>query len=313
MNDRQLQHFSTLAELLSFRDAAEKLNIVQPALSMSIKRLETELGVDLFERSTRHVRLTEPGKAALLEINKALRHLELARQNALLARNGSLGGLSVGFVGSASYSLLPAGVRAFRASYPNVTISLQESTGTRILSLIESGDIDVGIVRIPGSYSPGVRLVPLSSERLVAVVPTEGPWAVSRRRKPIALNALAGAPFINFSSKDSPMLHMAVVDACREAGFSPLIVQEVIQVQTLITLVESGLGVGLVPSVSAQHQPRNARFLPLANPTPACFTALALAYKPSQLTVIGQNFVETLVAVAGEATVGHGTGGESAG
>lgn len=293
MNDRQLRHFSTLADTLNFRDAAVKLNIVQPALSMSIKRLEEEFGVELFERTTREVRLTAAGKAAVIEVNKMLGHLELARQNALSAKAGAIGNLAIGFVGSASFSLLPSVVRAFRASYPNVVLTLQESSGRRILSRIETGEIDLGLVRVPSVYSASVTIKPLEQGCFVAVVPADGSWAPPAVRD-IRLSALAQAPFINYSLNESPMLHMAIVNACREAGFSPHIVQEAIQVQTLIALVESGLGVGLVPSISVRHKPRGARFLTLKEPTPACETGLALAYDPARLSQVASNFMDVL-------------------
>ncbi|MBO9356241.1 LysR family transcriptional regulator [Bordetella petrii] len=293
MNDRQLRHFSVLAETLSFRDAAARLNIVQPALSMSIKRLEEEFGAELFERTTREVRLTAAGRAAIAEVNKMLGHLEQAKQNARMAKAGAIGNLAIGFVGSASFALLPAVVRAFRANHPHVVLTLQESSGRRILSLIETGEMDLGLVRIPAVHCPGVTIQPLEQGCFVAVVPADSPWAPTAARE-IRLGALADAPFINYSFAESPMLHMAIVNACREAGFAPRIVQEAIQVQTLIALVESGLGVGLVPSISVRHKPRGARFLALKDPTPACETGLALAYHPDNLSEAGAHFVDVV-------------------
>src|SRR5690606_12267427 len=108
MNDRQLRHFCVLAETLSFRNAAERLNIVQPALSMSIRRLEEEFGVALFERTTRAVSLTSAGRAALADVRKALKHLDQAKYQAGLAQQGATGHLEIGFVGSASFELLPS-------------------------------------------------------------------------------------------------------------------------------------------------------------------------------------------------------------
>ena len=299
MNDRQLRHFVVLGELLNFHQAAERLNIVQPALSTSIKRLEEEFDVQLFERSTRHVSLTAAGQAALEEARNALRHLDQAIKNAKSASNGSLGHLKIGFVGSASYSLLPLGVRAFRTKFPDVVLSLQESAGSRILSLIEQGEMDLGLVRTPAVFSPNVVLEPLESDQLVAVLPSEGRWTVPANARSVSLARLAHAPFVNYSHAESPMLHMAVIRACQEAGFSPNIVQEAIQVQTVITLVESGLGVGLVPSVSRHHKPSNARFVSLSHPTPACMTGLAIAYIPSRLNAASRNFLDMMTRIVG--------------
>lgn len=297
MNDRQLRHFIELGGLLNFRKAAERLNIVQPALSASIRRLEEEFDMPLFERTTRHVRLTPSGEAALAEVRKAVRHLDQALHNARAAVDGTFGHLSIGFVGSASYTLLPKVVRAFRTEYPDVVLSLQESAGKRILALIEQGEMDLGVVRTPAVFSPNVVLTPIERDQLIAVLPSDSPWAPPPKARSLPLAGLAAAPFINYSHAESPMLHMAVVNACREAGFSPNIVQEAIQVQTVITLVESGLGVGLVPAVASHHKPGNARLIKLAHPTPACETGLAIAWNPRHLRAVSRNFIDTMQRV----------------
>lgn len=287
-----------LGELLNFRKASQKLNIVQPALTASIRRLEQEIGAELFERSTRSVSLTPSGQAAFQEIQIALMHVERAKQQALATKSGAAGQISVGFVGSASFALLPAGVRSFRTIYPDVQLSLIESTGTRIISLIKSGEIDVGLVRTPVQLSKGMQLIPLQSQQFVAVVPLDSPWGSRYTSTSISLSKLSDAPFINFSQKESPLLHAAVINACRESGFVPNIVQEAIQVQTIVTLVESGLGVGLVPSVSSSHQPANARFLRISKPTPSCETGLALVFNPETISPAGRHFVDSLTKIA---------------
>ncbi len=297
MNDRQLRHLLELGESLNFRKAAEKLNIVQPALTASIRRLEEAFGVPLFERTSRHVRLTPAGDAALRDVRKAIRHLDQAIHNARAAVQGRQGHLSIGFVGSASYALLPRVVRAFRTDFPEVVLSLQESAGRRILQLIEQGELDLGLVRTPAVFSPNVVLVPVERDQLVAVLPNDSPWAPPANARSVSLARLASAPFINYSHAESPMLHMAVVNACREVGFSPNIVQEAIQVQTVITLVESGLGVGLVPAVAGHHKPGNARLIKLSRPTPACMTELAIAYHPEHLRAVTRNFIDTMLRV----------------
>ena len=295
MNDRQLRHFCVLAETLNFRNAAERLNIVQPALSMSIRRLEEEFGVALFERTTRAVTLTSAGRAALADIEKSLKHLEQAKYRASLAQRGATGHLDIGFVGSASFELLPTVLRTFRAAYPDIVLALRESAGKRILPLLTSGDLDLGVIRMPAVHHPGVVIEPLEEGSFVAIVPNRSEWAAKAKKGEIALSDLAGAPFINFSFSEAPMLHMAVIKACQEAGFVPRIVQEAIQVQTLVSIVESGMGGALVPSVSTRHTPSNAQFFRLKNPTPACQTHLAVAYSEAHLNEAGRNFVNALI------------------
>ncbi|MBK1782652.1 LysR family transcriptional regulator [Advenella sp. WQ 585] len=297
MNDRQIRHFIVLSELLNFRQAAEKLNIVQPALSSSIKRLEAELGVTLFERTTREIKLTVAGQNILVDFRKILKILEAVRQKAQSTQEGFFDNLSVGFVGSASYSLLSSGVSTFRKQYPNINLSLQESTGKKIFSLIEDELIDIGIVRIPTVYNPGITVKPLKDENFVLVVPTHSEWDPGNKVSKVALEDFSKAPFVNFAFKEAPMLHLAVINICKEAGFIPQIVQEAIQMQTIITLVESGMGVGLVPAACMVHKPARAKFLHLKKITPSCKTSLALAYNENNKSLTSMRFIDTMLKV----------------
>lgn len=300
MNDRQIRHFVVLSELLNFRQAAEKLNIVQPALSSSIKRLEAELGITLFERTTREIKLTAAGQSILLDFRKILKNLDTVRQKAQSTQEGFFGNLSVGFVGSASYSLLSSGVSTFRKQYPNINLSLQESTGKKIFSLIEEGLIDIGIVRIPSVYKSGITIKPLRDDHFVLVVPTHSEWDPGNKITKVSLDNFINAPFVNFTFKEAPMLHLAVINICKEAGFIPQIVQEAIQMQTIITLVESGMGVGLVPSACMVHKPARAKFLHLKKITPSCKTSLALAYSENNQSQTSMHFIETMLKVVGQ-------------
>lgn len=297
MNDRQIRHFVVLSELLNFRQAAEKLNIVQPALSSSIKRLEAELGITLFERTTREIKLTAAGQSILLDFRKILKNLEAVHQKARLTHEGLFGNLAVGFVGSASYSLLSSGVSTFRKQYPNINLSLQESTGKKIFSLIEDELIDIGIVRIPTVYNPGITIQSLRDDHFVLVVPTHAEWDPGNKVSQVALEDFAQAPFVNFAFKEAPMLHLAIINICKEAGFVPHIVQEAIQMQTIITLVESGMGVGLVPAVCMVHKPARARFLHLKKITPSCKTSLAMAYNEKNRSLTSIRFIDTMLKV----------------
>src|SRR5690606_19247255 len=112
----------------------------------------------------------------LAEVRKALTHLELAKQRAMMAVEGTIGRLAIGFVGSASFVVLPSVVRAFRADYPDVELALQESSGRRVLDLVASGELDLGLVRMPAVYNASVTIEPLERGHFVAVVPSEQRW-----------------------------------------------------------------------------------------------------------------------------------------
>jgi len=274
MDLRQLQQFVVLAETGNFHRAAERLHMAQPPLSISIRKLESSLGTPLFVRTTRGVKLTQAGEAALTDARRALFHADQARAAAQSAGLGERGALRIGFVGSATYALLPRLIPAFRGAHPGIELILHESTSATILDRIERGQLDAGLVRFPILSSGPFQLMPLESDAFVAAVPADSPFAANDS---IALKALAGDPFIMHPSADVPNLQAVAMLLCQQAGFVPRITQEAVQVQTIVSLVESGLGVALVPGVAARYTNRRVRFLRLSSPRPTARIGIALA------------------------------------
>jgi len=277
MDLRQLQQFVALAETGNFHRAAERLHMAQPPLSISMRKLEEQLSTPLFVRTSRGVRLTQAGEAALDDARRALFHAGQARAAALAAAHGERGALRIGFVGSATYALLPKLIPAFRAAYPGIELVLHESTTAAILERLQQHTLDAGLVRVPILNAGSFVLTPLEDDMFLAAVPADSPLAA---RDSIALRELAGEPFIMHPSTAVPNLHAVAMMLCQRAGFVPRVAQEAVQVQTIISLVESGLGVALVPSVAARYANRRVRFLPLSSPRPAERIGIALATRP---------------------------------
>jgi len=274
MDLRQLHQFVVLAETGNFHRAAEQLHMAQPPLSISIRKLEADLGTALFVRTTRGVKLTQAGEAALDDARRALFHAAQVRVAAQAAAHGERGALRIGFVGSATYALLPRLIPAFRDEHPGIELILHESTSASILERIERGQLDAGLVRFPILDSGPFQLLPLESDTFMAAVPAESPFAA---QDSIALKALANEPFIMHPGADVPNLRAVAMLLCQQAGFVPRIAQEAVQVQTIVSLVESGLGVALVPGVTARYTNRRVRFLRLSSPRPAARIGIALA------------------------------------
>lgn len=246
----QLRQFVTLAETLNFHRAAELLNIAQPPLSVSIRKLEEELGTPLFFREARGVRLTRAGEAALGSARRALFHVEQVRQAVGETDIGQRGRMRVGFVGSATYELLPRLLPAFRREYPNIEIRLEESRTSELLAGIDAGIFDVAIVRTPILGPTAKKVHVLQTEKLVVAVARGSRFA---GRRSVGLAELTGEPFVIYSRAAVPSMHAITMMVCQEAGFVPHIAEEAAQLQTIICLVESGLGVALVPGVVARH------------------------------------------------------------
>ena len=286
MELRHLRYFVAVAEELHFGRAAARLHIAQPPLSQQILRLERELGVELLRRNRRSVQLTDAGRL-LLEHAKPLLaqadHLErLLRQ----AAAGEVGRLAVGFVGSASYETLPRILRAFRDRYPNVELRLEELTTVGQVAALLAGRIDVGLVRPPvGDES--LELTPLVEERLVAALPDSHRLA-RRRRVPVA--ALADEAFVLVPRRLGTGLYDDVLGVCREAGFSPHVVQEANEMQTIVSLVSAGIGVSLVPESVETFSPPRVAYRPLSGPNASL--EIALAHRRSDRSPLVESFRE---------------------
>jgi DNA-binding transcriptional LysR family regulator len=193
---------------------------------------------------------------------------------------GSLGTLSIGFVGSAMFSpTLPDILREFRSGHPDVELVLRELPTVAQLNALVRGEIDLGVIRGPMAASqidPQLELLTIQRENLVAALPADHPLA-SRRR--LRAESLRGETFVILERRDAPGLFASLVSAMGEAGGVPDDVLEVAEMQTIISLVAGGFGVSLVPASVGQVDRSGVAFLPIAGPTPTI--ELALAWRSS--------------------------------
>lgn len=289
MDLRQLQQFVVLAETLNFREAAERLFMSQPPLSVSIKKLEEEIGVTLFNRNKHRVLLTDAGHAILSDARKSLFH---AGEVARVARSTALGlsgHIRIGFVGSAKYALLPSLLPKFRSLYPDVTITLEEEKNALIVQAIENNDLDLGIVRVPLAWKSAIRYETVAQDHFVAALPTGHPLAKKTR---LYLNDLKDESFIQYTRSTIPGLHAMTMLLFQEAGFDPKVTQEAVQVETLLCMVESGLGVALVPSIVRRHPFRKIVFKEIHGLHQSNAIGLAIAYHPDFEMATSRRFRE---------------------
>ncbi|RLU86891.1 LysR family transcriptional regulator [Streptomyces griseocarneus] len=217
MEIRQVRYFVVVAEELHFGRAAERLHIVQSAVSQQVRRLERELGVELFDRSPRHVRLTGAGARFL----PAARELLVAEERARAAVAGFSGravralrlGTSTG-LGVHLDRLLDA----FAAAAPDVPVELVSAPARQRTEMVAAGDLDAAFIR-GGMAAPGLRVVPVWRDPLVAVLPSAHPLADA---PDVALADLAALPLRLPPRRDIPALVDLVVTACHDAGFEPV-------------------------------------------------------------------------------------------
>src|SRR6478609_8532892 len=234
MELRHLRSFAVLAEERHFGRAAARLHIAQPALSQQVKQLERELGVQLFTRTTRRVELTEAGTRFAEHAATVLGDVGRAEEDMALLATGRAGRVSVGFIGTATYDVLPRVELDLRGELlsPQLVAGLQDRT------------YDVALLRPDPLNHGDLSLTSLRTERLVAVLPSSHPLAGRRR---IALSALADESFVMHPSGHRSSVHSRVLAACEEAGFTPSSVLEVGETATLVVFVAAGMGVALVP------------------------------------------------------------------
>ena len=260
MDLRQLRYFTTIAETLNFHRAAERLNMSQPPLTVAIRKLEDELGAALFERDPRGVRLTPAGLAALGPARAALGAAEQVREAARQGAQGLRGRLVVGFIGSA-VGLLPRIVSPFREAFPEVELVLEEMNSVEVVRAIRAYKADVGLVRLPLVDGAGMAVEVMERDVLVAALP---PGMAAPENGTLPLSALAGEPFIIYGPVS--VLNPVIRLNCQRAGFTPKVAQEAVQVQTILSLVQAGLGVALVPARATRLAPDGVRLVPLAEP-----------------------------------------------
>lgn len=272
MELRHLKYFLTLADELHFGRAAEKLFIAQPPLSRQIKNLEEELGVPLFERTKKQVRLTGYGRFLKDEATKLFQHVELIKNHIRLLGEGHAGQIKIGYVGSAMHSVLPEVLKVIQKELPDIHTSMFELRNLDQIAALKDGSLDIGFIRTPITLE-GLHINPIFSETLSVILPRSHPLAKSKRLK---LSDLSSEPFISFCRECAPGLFDCIIGLCNKEGFSPRIIHESSQINSVVRLVESGLGYSIVPSSVKQGYNIKVQFHELANyPERA---ELALAY-----------------------------------
>jgi DNA-binding transcriptional LysR family regulator len=219
---RHLRYFVAVAEELNFSRAARRLRMAQPPLSVAIRQLETELGVELFRRSSREVTLTEAGEVLLAGARRTLAEAEGAVAATKRVADGELGSLRIGFSWSARFETLPALGQAFRLQRPDVELLTEELWNSRMAEALHSGTIDVAVALCP-EISGDLTYTPIRQERVVALLAASHPLASERA---ISLGALANEELVLFPRELAPRLYDTLVGLCRQAGFEPAVRRE---------------------------------------------------------------------------------------
>jgi DNA-binding transcriptional LysR family regulator len=288
MELRRIRYFMAVAEELHFGRAAARLHIAQPPLSAQIQQLERELGVQLFDRTNRRVRLTKEGEVFLGEAVVLLEQYERAVQAVHQASSGLLGRIVVAGVASAFDEILPTVIPRFRAGHPDVVLSLREADTAEALAALARGSLDVAFVRLErGDDEIAVR--PLRREKFAVAVPARHPLAGQAE---VGLGDLATEAFVMPLRSVASSYFDQLLDACRRAGFNPRIAHQSNSIQSQVGFVACGLGVALVPRTEHLLQRSNVVFLPLKEDI--AVTEVSLAWSQLRQPRVVQRFLDVV-------------------
>jgi DNA-binding transcriptional LysR family regulator len=252
---RHLRYFVAVGEEEHFGRAAERLHVVQPALTRQVRQLEEELECALFERLKRGVRLTEAGKSFLEEARRLLSDLGYGIDRTRLVAQGQVGRLRIGFSDTATYSgELPSILRDFRARWPDVRLELFPSSSVVAGEQLRRQEVDVAFVYVIPTDLRDLKTHTISVERWVLALPQAHPLVNSKRVK---LGDLKREPFVWFPRAVAPPLHDLVLSACHAAGVTLNIVQEVNNPTTMLSLVAGGIGLSFTIESAEKTKPES--------------------------------------------------------
>ena len=250
MELRQIRSFLSVAETLHFGRTAELIHLSQPALSLQIRALEEEVGFRLFERNRRKTTLTAAGLTFRDDAARVVSQLDQAIRRARLAADGKLGLLRIGFISTAGNEIVPNLVRRFRESSPEVVFTLLNILTADQIQMLSAGSLDIGFIRLPIGEHPELEVVEVHREPFVVVTPLSHKLAT---RKRVALHELSGQDFVMYERSYAPGFHDLIFGMLRDAGVIPNVCQTAGQMPTLISLVDSGMGISILPASAVKH------------------------------------------------------------
>ncbi|HAF31646.1 MAG TPA: LysR family transcriptional regulator [Anaerovibrio sp.] len=283
MELRQLEYFQMASRLKNITRAAERLNVSQPNITVAIKKLEAELGIQLFDRSQKQLSLTPEGTIFLNRIELALRNI----QDAVLEVNDykqlQKGTIKIGIPSMIGAYLFPKIFSSFQHLYPHLDIYLYEEGSMTIREQLERDELDFGIV-ILSDASSSLQLLPMARNQIVACVPENHPLA---RKNSININDISEADLIML--KEGSFLRYMVLNKLKMANISPNIVLESNQIETIKGLVSTNVGISFLLDFIVKGTP-GIKILPFEDPI---YVDLGLAWKKERyISKAAQSFID---------------------
>lgn len=294
MELRHLRYFIAVAEEQNVTRAAARLHVSQPPLTRQIQDLEAELGVALFERTAKTIRLTEAGRVFLRESKAALQRVDAAVTAARATAIGHSSELHIGHAPSATADFLPAVLRAFHKKLPGVRVTLHDMTATEILDGLREGRLDAGLLVKPERKLPrGVHFQSLRTYPMVVAMTPSHRWS---KRREVKVTEVLKEPIVAYSRRDYPNYHRLLARVLGPRIKKLPFAEECDSGPSLIAAVESGTGVCVVPAFLATTAGKRLKYVPLSPPAAPAVVGLALMEGSPALPV--QMLKETAHSVA---------------
>ena len=290
MELRHLRYFCAVAERQSFTLAAKYLHISQSGVSGQVRALKRELGVKLFDRNQRDVSLTPEGMVFFSDAQEILAHAQKAVERAVGVSHGHTGSLAIGLCGPATAPFLPALIREFREKNLGVTLSLKDIEPVRQPEALVNGLIDIGFTRsIPPEFRQILKSQIFFREPVVVALPDGHDLA---HESSLRLNQIASEPVILHSRDSSPDVFDMILAFCTRAHFHPRIADTPARWESVLTLVEAGEGVAIVPACVQHLRSRGLSFHKLRDR--GCTLDVMLAWRQRQPNAIRDQFLKLL-------------------
>lgn len=287
MDIKQLQYFITIAEEGQITGAAKRLHLAQPALSQQLKILEDELGIQLVERGSRKIRLTEAGCVLRDRAVQVIGLLGTTAQEIKELNQGLKGTISIGTVPSIGIKLLPDRIRIFHEKYPEINFQIYEGETFELLDMLKFGIIDIGIVRATFSLQP-YSSIGLPSEPMLAVMHKDS--SCGKQSDQIHMIELAEKPLIIHRGSV-----VRIVEYCRQSGFEPRILCTGDNVRSVLALANTGVGVAIVPQSSTTFIPsENLLFKEISDQT-LNLSKIIVWPRDRLLSTAAKNFLEAFI------------------
>lgn len=283
MDIRKMRYFITVAEELNFSRAAERLMMAQPPLSQEIRKLEEELGVQLFHRTKRMVELTDAGKIFLEGARQTLLQVDRTIKETQLADEGKIGHLIIGFVDSTE-TVIDI-LKKFRERFPRIQLILREMTTDQQIKALYEKQIHIGFIR--SKQNNEILVSEVCSEECLKLVLHEEHSLVSLRN--ISIKSLVDEPFILFPRHFGTNFYDLIISYFWEHGVSLNIVQEAIQMQTIVNLVATGMGISVVPSSVESYKKSGVMYKDIQENTPKI--NLYVGWRQDEKSVVLENFL----------------------